>query len=653
MQQSVIPGKTETTAQPDTAPAKVKATGRAKRLPVTTVQTGTPAKPAASSPRQNRTRNLAGKPASKPVSSSRQKAVLVAGAVPREGKAMARTAQAVDLLADVANHTLAANPLIGLRAADLASAAGSLLQAVRRAPDKAGAHLASYGKSLLKVIRGQSDIGPHPRDKRFADPAWQTNFVLNRIMQGYILSHTELTRFIAESNLDRMAKGRAQFIASLVMDALSPSNRLLLNPLVLRKIVDTGGMNLVNGFQQFAHDLRTNKGLPSQVDSSGFNLGENLATAKGDVVYRNEMFELLQFAPTTDKVYGRPLVMSPPQINKYYAVDLSPEKSLIKWIQDRGVQLFVISWRNPTAEHRHWGLAEYALCLDQAVEVAREITGSPDVNMWGTCSGGMTLAAYLGWLAARDEIKKIANTCWAVCVLNTSASLDGTTLGLFTTTQTLHAAKAQSRRNGVLTGEEMARMFAWMRPNDLIWNYWVNNYLLGNKPPAFDILAWNADTTNLPAQLHADYLDLVELNPYMNPNSMQVAGEWIDMRKVKVGAYVVGGTTDHITPWKGCYGTARLFGEDTTFVLANAGHLQCFINPPGGKKSFFYAGPATQDDPRRWLESAGEQQEGSWWPHWRNWIQQRSGEEKAAPKKTGARRHPALCPAPGTYVLEK
>ena len=627
MQQTVNPGKTETTPQPDTAPAKVKTTGHAKRL--------------------------AGKPASKPVSSSRQKAVLVAGAAPREGKAMARTAQAIDLLADVTNHTMAANPLIGLRAADLTSAAGSLLEAVRKSPRKAGAHLLSYGKSLGKIVKGDSDIAPHPRDKRFADPAWQNNFLLNRIMQGYLATGDELQRFIAESGLDSMNKGRAQFLASLVMDALSPNNSPLLNPLALRKVIDTGGANLATGVRQFIQDVRAKKGLPSMVDSSGFKLGENIATAKGDVVFRNEMFELLQYAPTTDKVYGRPLVMSPPQINKYYAVDLTPEKSLIKWVQDSGVQLFVISWRNPSAEHRHWGLSEYVLCLDQAVEVARSITGSADVNMWGTCSGGMTLAAYLGWLGARNDLGKIANTCWAVCVLNTSASLDGTTLGLFTTNQTLHAARAQSRRNGVLTGEEMARMFAWMRPNDLIWNYWVNNYLLGNKPPAFDILAWNADTTNLPAQLHADYLDLVELNPYMNPNSMQVAGEWIDMRKVKVGAYVVGGTTDHITPWKGCYGTARLFGEDTTFVLANAGHLQCFINPPGGKKSFFYAGPATQDDPRRWLESAGEQQEGSWWPHWRNWIQQRSGEEKAAPKKTGARRHPALCPAPGTYVLEK
>jgi polyhydroxyalkanoate synthase len=317
------------------------------------------------------------------------------------------------------------------------------------------------------------------------------------------------------------------------------------------------------------------------------------------------------------------------------------------------VTLFVISWRNPTREHRNWGLSDYALCLDQAVDVARRITGSPDVNMWGSCSGGITLAAYLGWLAARGEGHKVANTNWAVCVLDMPSALDDTTLGLFTTPSALRAAKAGSRRKGVLSGQGMARMFAWMRPNDLIWNYWVNNYLLGNKPPAFDILAWNNDTTRLPAQLHADYLDLIQQNPYSNPGTLEIAGESIDMTQVQVGAYVVGGTTDHITPWQGCYGTARLFGEDTTYILSNAGHLQSLVNPPGNPKSFYYAAPADAETPDTWLQNAGERQPGSWWPHWREWIGQRSGDSRPAPKKLGSRKYPPLCPAPGTYVMER
>ncbi|WP_271411965.1 alpha/beta fold hydrolase [Pseudomonas sp. Q1-7] len=558
-----------------------------------------------------------------------------------------------ELIGTATNQTLAGNPLVSVRAADLAGSAGCLLKALGTSPLKAGAHFGGYLKALRAIVSGTSEIAPDPRDKRFADPAWQSNVFLRALLQSYLAGKEEFTRFIDATDLAPLEKSRAQFVGSLLADALAPSNSPLTNPLALRKLLDTGGLSLARGVRQFSHDLLTNRGLPAQVDSTPFKVGENIATAKGEVVFRNEMFELLQFAPTTPQVHARPLVMSPPQINKYYAIDLSPEKSLIKWIQDSGVNLFVISWRNPTSEHRDWGLSDYALCLDQAVDVACQVTGSPDVNMWGSCSGGITLAAYLGWLAARGEGHKVANTSWAVCVLDMPSALGDTTLGLFTTPAALRAAKASSRRKGVLSGQDMARMFAWMRPNDLIWNYWVNNYLLGNKPPAFDILAWNNDTTRLPAQLHADYLDLVQANPYSNPGTLEIAGESIDMTQVKVGAYVIGGTTDHITPWQGCYRTARLFGEDATYVLSNAGHLQSLVNPPGNPKSYFYAATAKAADPESWLQEAGERQQGSWWPHWREWIQQRSGESLPAPKKPGSRKYPPLCPAPGTYVMER
>jgi polyhydroxyalkanoate synthase subunit PhaC len=248
----------------------------------------------------------------------------------------------------------------------------------------------------------------------------------------------------------------------------------------------------------------------------------------------------------------------------------------------------------------------------------------------------------------------VAHTTWAVCVLDTGAVLEDSMLGLFTSPATIRAAKAKSRRKGFVSGEEMASMFAWLRPNDLIWNYWVNNYLLGNKPPAFDILAWNADTTRLPGQFHCDLLDLVEKNPYVNAGTLEIGGRPIDISKVTVGAYVVGGITDHITPWKACYGTARLFGPQTTFVLANAGHLQSLISPPGATKSFFYAGPASVPDPIEWARQVEPaRQEGSWWPHWCTWIQDRSGELVAAPAKLGSRKHKPICAAPGEYVLVK
>jgi polyhydroxyalkanoate synthase len=265
----------------------------------------------------------------------------------------------------------------------------------------------------------------------------------------------------------------------------------------------------------------------------------------------------------------------------------------------------------------------------------------------------MTLAAYLGWLAAKGE-RKVVNTTWAVCILDTEAALNDSTLGLFNTPGTIRAAKARSRRRGVISGEEMARMFAWLRPNDLIWNYWVNNYLLGNKPPAFDILFWNSDTTRLPGQFHCDLLDLIETNPYANPGTLTIGGLPVDLRQVHAGAYVIGGITDHITPWRGCYGTARLLGPQATFVLANAGHLQSLINPPGAPKAYFFAAPAAAEDADEWARAAqAHRNEGSWWPHWRAWIQERSGELVEAPKKAGSRKYRRLGPAPGEYVLVK
>ncbi|MBL8352568.1 MAG: alpha/beta fold hydrolase [Burkholderiaceae bacterium] len=565
-----------------------------------------------------------------------------------------RTAgEVTELVGEAAQHTLAYNPLLGVRRGDVAAGAKSLLKAVAVSPKKAGRHLGAYLGELKRVVRGQSAAAPDPKDRRFTDQAWQGNFLYKRLLQSYVATQKGLAEYIASTTLDARDKARAQFFAALITDALAPSNWLLANPAAVRKILDTGGENLVAGLKNLVHDMRHNNRLPSQVDATPFQVGVNMATTPGQVVHRSEMFELIQYTPSTPQVHARPLVMSPPQVNKYYAVDLSPDKSLIKWVVDSGVQMFVVSWRNPSPEQGHWGLDDYVMALDEAVEAARQITGSPDVNMWGSCSGGMTLAAYLGWLAARGE-RKVANTSWAVCVLDTQSALQDTTLGLFASPKTIRAAKARSRRKGYVSGDEMASMFAWLRPNDLIWNYWVNNYLLGNKPPAFDILAWNNDTTRLPGQFHCDLLDMMERNPYVNPGTLQIAGESIDMRQVEVGAYVIGGITDHITPWKACYGTARLFGPETTFVLANAGHLQSLINPPGAPKAFFFAAPASAANADIWVQGAqGQRQEGSWWPHWRGWIQARSGDLVPAPKKLGSRRHKPLCAAPGTYVHEK
>jgi polyhydroxyalkanoate synthase len=346
-----------------------------------------------------------------------------------------------EMIADTADGALAFNPLIGLRARDVAAAGGALLDAVVKSPKAATASLVAYAKDLRKVVAGTSDATPDPRDRRFADPAWRSNPFCKRLMQAHCVTQESLGRFIDRSSLDGRGKGRAHFFASLVADALAPSNWLLANPVALRKIVDTGGENLIAGLKNMARDIRHNQMLPAQVDPAPFKLGDNLASTRGQVVYRTGMFELIQYAPSREQVHARPLVMSPPQVNKFYAVDLTPEKSLLKWAVDSGVQTFVVAWRNPTIEQGHWGLEDYVMALDEAVDVARSITGSPDVNMWGSCSGGMTLAAYLGWLAAKGE-RKVAHTTWAVCILDTEAALGDSMLGLFTTPRAIRAAKA-------------------------------------------------------------------------------------------------------------------------------------------------------------------------------------------------------------------
>jgi polyhydroxyalkanoate synthase len=568
------------------------------------------------------------------------------------GQGAMRTAgEVTELVGEATQHTLAYNPLLGIRRADVAAGAKSLLKAVAVAPRKATRHFGAYLGELKNVVKGDSAAAPDPKDRRFADPAWKGNFVFKRLMQSYVATQKGLSDYIASTNLDARDKARAQFFASLVTDALAPSNWLLANPAAVRKIVDTGGENLVAGLKNLVHDIRYNHMMPSQVDTTPFKVGENMATTPGQVVHRSEMFELIQYTPSTPQVYARPLVMSPPQVNKYYAVDLSPEKSLVKWIVDSGVQMFVVSWRNPAPEQGHWSLDDYVMALDEAVDAARQITGSPDVNMWGSCSGGMTMAAYLGWLAARGD-RKVANTSWAVCVLDMQHGLADTTLGLFNSPATIRAAKARSRRKGYVSGDEMASMFAWLRPNDLIWNYWVNNYLLGKKPPAFDILFWNADTTRMAAGLHRDFLELGAGNTLVQPGAATMLGSPVDLAAVNRDSYIVAGITDHICPWQSCYRSTQLLGGKTRFLLSTSGHIAAMVNPPGNEKARYQRAEECPEDPKEFLRHA-EGRPGSWWSDYANWLAERSGEDNAAPTELGGSGLPPIGEAPGTYVYDR
>jgi polyhydroxyalkanoate synthase len=550
---------------------------------------------------------------------------------------------------EASRNTLALNPLVGIRGQDLAESAGILFKAVVNEPKVAAEQWLSFLGELGSIVAGKSERAPQAGDRRFSDATWKESALHSGMLKAYLAWGDAVSGFVDKTSLSDLDKARVHLVTEILIDAVAPTNAMLTNPAAVRKFVDTGGRSLWSGLKNYFDDLAKNGGMPSMVDQSAFKVGETLATTPGGVVFRNELLELIQYSPTTPNVRKRPLVITPPQINKYYALDLSPDKSMVRFLLDSGIQVFCVSWRNPTAAHREWGLDTYVAALDEAVDVARNVTGSDDISMMGSCSGGITSTAYFATLGSAGQ-QKIRNIALAVCLLDPNTA-DESAFGCLMTPETMRAAKEASRLRGMVDGHELARMFAWMRPNDLIWNYWVNNYLLGNQPPAFDILYWNADTTRLPAGLHGDYLDLYFTNPFVNAGKLALNGKSIDMSRVKADSYVIAGVTDHITPWKGVHKTAQIMGEGTTFVLSNSGHLQSLLNPPTNPKASFMIGAVHPSGPDAFV-AAAEKRKGSWWLDWRDWLHARSGEEVAAPASPGSERHPVLAAAPGTYVFD-
>src|SRR2546421_377889 len=439
------------------------------------------------------------------------------------------------------------------------------------------------------------------KDKRFTDEAWKTNPFYRTYLQTYLTWEKSLNAFLDEANLDKKDADRARFVLSLFADTVAPTNTLLGNPAAMKQMYETGGASLVKGLTHMLEDLANNGGMPSQVNMKAFQIGKDLAISPGAVVFKNEVLELIQYQPTTPQVSSRPLLIVPPQVNKFYVMDLSPGKSIIRYLVANGQQVFAISWRNPTPQQREWGFETYDRAILEATEAVRAITGSPDVNISGSCLGGMTLATLLGHLAARGD-RSVNAVTFLVTVLDTNVE---STMGLFATRETIAAAREASRLRGVLEGQEMARVFAWLRPNDLIWNYWVNNYLIGKDPAAFDVLYWNNDTTRLPAKLHSELLDLYETHAFTRPGALEVLGTPIDLSKVTNDAYIVAGITDHITPWQGCYATTQLMGGKVKFILSNSGHIQALLNPPGNPKASNFVNERYPADPGQW--QAGEQ----------------------------------------------
>jgi poly[(R)-3-hydroxyalkanoate] polymerase subunit PhaC len=498
---------------------------------------------------------------------------------------------------------------------------------------------------MLRIALGQSHIQPEKWDHRFADKAWQQNPALRATMQAYLYSGGEVDDVVDSLGLDGMTAERVRFALILAREAMAPTNFFWTNPAAVKGWYDTGGLSVWRGAVNMARDMLSNHGMPSMVDRRPFKLGENIAISRGAVIHRSEVFELIQYTPQSKTVYARPMLVVPPQVNKYYALDLSHGRSMYEYLLQHGIQVFTISWRNPTGAQRDWDYDTYAQAVIEAIDVISQVSGSPDANIFGGCLGGMTAAVVEAHLAALGE-HRINSATLTVTMLDCES--DGR-MFLFASPATLALAKAVSKPTGVINGWQMGSMFSWLRPNDLVWNYWVNNYLLGQDPPAFDILAWNADQTRLSSAFHHQMLDMVAGNQLTHPGALTVLGTPIDISRIACDTYVVAGQTDHITPWKACYRSTQMVSGHSQFVLVSSGHIQTVVADPKHHGLGYYLNPETPPEPEQWLARA-TRHEGSWWEHWAGWLGERSGKKIAAPESLGSDRYPVLDPAPGRYV---
>ena len=502
---------------------------------------------------------------------------------------------------------------------------------------------------LARIGVGRSQIQPSRRDRRFADPAWAGNPLLRAAMQAYLAASESVAGIVAEAGLDDADSERVNFVLTNLIDALAPSNNPLLNPAAVKAAVDTGGGSAVAGLRNFLSDMAVPPRVPSMVEPDAFEVGVDLAVTPGSVVLRTPVFELIQYRPVTETVRQVPLLIVPPVINKYYVLDLAAGRSMVEYLVSTGLQVFMISWRNPDARHAKWDLDTYGQAILDAMDATSRITGSEQTALAATCSGGIIAAMVAAHLAHIGQQDRIAALTLMVTVLDQAhAGLASAVVD----ERTVRLASAASRARGYLDGRSLAEVFAWLRPNDLIWNYWVNNYLLGKKPPAFDILFWNADTTRMAAGLHRDFLELGAGNTLVQPGTATMLGSPVDLAAVNRDSYIVAGITDHICPWQSCYRSTQLLGGKTRFLLSTSGHIAAMVNPPGNAKAKYQLAEECPDDPKEFLRQA-ESRQGSWWSDYAGWLAERCGEENAAPTELGGSGLLPIGEAPGTYVYDR
>jgi polyhydroxyalkanoate synthase len=482
-----------------------------------------------------------------------------------------------------------------------------------------------------------------PGDNRFSDRAWQENPFMRAVAETYLNAAAWAGELVEAAAAPDSVRRQARFSLRMALDAAAPTNLPWANPAVIKEAYDTGGRSLIAGLGNFLDDVAHNRGRPRQVDSSGFEVGRNMAVTPGRVVFRNRLIELLAYEPQTELVHAQPILCSPPWINKFYIMDLAPGRSFVEYAVQHGFTVFMISYRNPDASMAETTWDDYLrLGLLAAIDQVQLLSGSEVVNLVGLCLGGTMSTVGLAYLAAHGQSERVG---W-MTVTNTLVdfSIPGD-LGVFTDEAGIAKLERAMRKRGFLDGSSLAQTFDWLRGNDLVWNYVVSNWYMGRKPPAFDLLAWNGDSTNMPSAMHSQYLRACYLdNLLVDRDAFTIAGRSIDLGRIRQPLYVLGAEADHITPWRGTYLTTQRVGGESRYTLSSSGHIAGIVNPPGNPKAGFWTAPARRGVNADDWRAGAERVKGSWWDHWVAWAAARSGAMVAPP------RLPDGESAPGSYV---
>ncbi len=496
------------------------------------------------------------------------------------------------------------------------------------------------GKAIDKPV-----AEPQKGDRRFAAEEWSQNPVFSYIKQSYLLTSNLLNEMAANANLSDSEQTKLEFYTQQYIDAMSPTNFALTNPEVLQQALETKGQSLIDGLQNLMGDVE--KGRITMTDEAAFTLGENIATTEGAVVFENEMLQLIQYKPTTEQVHGRPLLIVPPCINKFYIMDLQEHNSYVRYCVDQGHTVFLVSWVNPTIEQRDLAWDDYiGNGTLKAIEAVKGICGVDKINAVSWCIGGTILASTLAVLAKRKD-ESVASATFLTTLTDFTDPGD---LRVFIDEQQVKQLTQKVDDEGLLNGRNLATAFNMLRSNDLIWSYVVNNYLKGQNPAPFDILYWNSDSTNLPAKMYNFYINEMYINNKLaEPNGLTICGEQIDLRDITIPVYFLSTIEDHIAPWKGTFKGTEMMQGKIEFVLGASGHVAGVINPASKNRRNYWTGGELGQGADHWLETA-ERQEGSWWPNWAKWIRPKSGKKVDAPKDYGNADYKVVEPAPGRYV---